>query len=81
MNDEEKRPLIEYGVEISWDGGMSRSTTYHLRDMEESGIEDCWAFIQGYKDALTDNGFNDSHPDYIKGFKYFVTHNKDKHGR
>lgn len=73
MSDEEKRELIELGIEVWWDGGLAKSVIYHLEDMIRAGIEDPWMFIQGYRDAAQDKGFNESNKWYILGFKYQVT--------
>lgn len=70
---EETRKLVSHGIYVMWDGKTARTTTYHLQEMIEVGIEDPMMFINGYKDAIGDNGFNESNLSYICGFKYGST--------
>lgn len=55
------------------DSGIQESTLINLNKLEEKGIKDPSAFLEGLLDSLNKNEFNDSSIDYIKGFQYGET--------
>jgi len=73
MSEEQKRELIEHGIYIMFNGGKATTITYHLREMVQAGIKDPMMFIRGYRDAIRDEGFNESDESYISGYKYGAT--------
>lgn len=53
--------------------GYKAVKTLDIAGLIKLGIVDVPAFLQGVLDAENDADFNDSNPDYVKGYKYGKT--------
>lgn len=71
FNEDEKKAITERIVVD--ENGMQKSTLINLSKLEEQGIKDPSAFLDGLLDSLNNTEFNNSSIDYIKGYQYGET--------
>lgn len=55
------------------DEGLKDVKVINMGELRSTGVEDPAQFLKGLLDAENSKEFNDSDPDYIKGFKYGKT--------
>jgi len=55
------------------DEGYKEVKTLDIAKLMQMGIRDVPSFLQGVLDSENENDFNDSAPDYVKGYKYGKT--------
>ena len=58
---------------VGEEGYLMESQTLDIQKLKEQGIVSISSFLEGSEDSFYDNDFNQSNPDYIKGYKYGKT--------
>ena len=69
----EQNESIREGLISTPEGDITRAITLDVEKLKEEGVKDIGLFLEGVLNSLDDGEFNDSHEDYIKGYKYGKT--------
>ena len=70
--DEEINSIIDELV-VEETGNSVNSITLNIQKLKEQGIVSISNFMTGKEDSFKGNEFDNSDPDYIKGYKYGQT--------
>ena len=72
LDKEQIKQVIREQIQID-DEGLKTTRTFSIDEITKLGVDDIGAFIQGVMDAESDNDFNESSDDYVKGYRYGKT--------
>jgi len=72
LDKEQIKQVIREQIQID-DEGLKTTRTFSIDEITKLGVDDIGAFIQGLMDAESDNDFNESSDDYVKGYRYGKT--------